>query len=564
MPATAAIGTVASGLFSVVTAIANFFFQGIFAFFGIFVVTFANFFSFFAYYGQMVTNLIGKEKFDIVQAPVTNPSITSEFGNILKLIAEEIRKTARELMLVYGPIIAGLPALVIMGIGFWLWSYTFQYSGPVLLKGASFAAIQITNILRILPLPLNLFTLFLSTIAVAWNVLMDIVIEILILIFRLVCPANPLTGNLFDDCPVIDLWFTFVITYWEFWLTMLTLIFQIISNIYVFIGNIICPGGVCGGFICSLTGQPPGCMFGVDVFINWFAQLVKDFFQLIFPLLQLFFAFWADVLSVIVFGLLAIAKPNSPDGPLGRLTTSTRQLPTVAVPNSDYQTFKDALILFENFIIDSVTLLIRIVRFMLTILDSLICNIFVDIVNCGAAKICYSFLRPVTLEIPIPATTIIVPITLNFQFLCPLFGFQKGKCICDATLYTDDLLSFLRSISAEFQQKCVVAKIANPTNSQYCITWTGKGMDSVQIEVFLPAYEQPPGVSDFVSGGWSTIGTAQTCLCAIKDVSVIDVAGETKLIHVYNPPIFHGIWVPCVIGQSSCSLTISVLSRIFN
>lgn len=501
--------------------------------------------------------------------PPKKPSLGSEFFFVITVIVNEIAAIFAQVALIIATQLSTLIFALIGTVIIVLWLYLFQlYIGYVWYIGLELIGKAIVLFLIVITPIVNIILDAAAIAAPSINVFWRLIIQFIVLFFQLICPANPLTGNVFADCPLIELVITYVITYYKTIFAIWATLFELLARLVEYIGTFICSGGVCGA--AAVTGynpmegtvnfyngaqyckplpngeMPTSCPYDTTVFLNWLKKAFDDVKELVVPFAQLILTFLSDIWKYAAYSLLSLVRPTSTTGPLS--FTSSTDSALAAVKISDSNRYKEDFELMKQSGLDVQKGFKKtfddIRRGLLTstiLLDSATCNVFQDIKNCAAVKLCYYFDSPFSNIIPftIPTLppillppffplTIPVPVLFEMGDICRSAGLYPGQCACDQHIYTDPLISALVPNLSKSRNACI---IASRPSIRKCLRL-------------------------FVGGFWvfttSPAGTIN-CLCN----NIVDYFGTGQLIH-------DGIWVPCVPGQGVCLKSISVLAKIIN
>jgi hypothetical protein len=210
----------------------------------------------------------------------------------------------------------------------------------------------------------------------------------------------------------------------------LGLFFELVQTIYLFIGSLICPNGVCAGTICALSGTNP-CSFDIYVFSAWLGQILTYLTQVFVQIVRLTLAFLSNLLNMIIFNVVGFAGSFGFTLPFlnGNTATLESVIPASADPQTlaDLNNYKTLLLYLKDRAFELIGIYVRFFTGGFIMGDTIICNTIFDFINCIASKTCYA-LAYAGLYI---FDFIGIKIPLDFRIICRFVGLFLEKCSCD-------------------------------------------------------------------------------------------------------------------------------------
>lgn len=509
-------------------------FTGLFTFFGIgvgLIFGWANF------QAKEILGYVGKEEFEFQPEPPNDPSIFAEIVEITQMIISEILVGIGSFLAVAGVVLTLVGPTLLLTAGLFIFLYFWSnFYGFLALSFSNVVISWAVYILQLWTPILNILLDVMAILAPGMNILFKFLIMLVEIIFHVVCPVAKLTGNIINDCPIIDTIFQLVITYYKLYWSILSAAWTILGSIVSGIGGLICPGGICDVNFCSKYGTETTCPFTANIFVDWLGKTSTSAFEVLIPAFQLGFSFVMDIFKFFAFGIFFLTKPaNTDGGPLAFISSPGNALPGVKLDPTGkyYNTFKDIQktgVDLENVVIITLDAIAKGILAFTILIDNAICNTLNDIWNCVAVKICYFFAYPQDVWVPVPIYILppypyIVWIKTTFDIgsVCRGVGLYPNRCGCDQHIFTDPVFSILVPNLSTSRSGCI--QVSEKFAKRLCEVVFRNG-----AWVYGPYYNGSP------------------CLC--NNIPNPD----TPWIY-----IFDGIWVTCVPGQAPCSRRYSLL-----
>ena len=424
------------------------------AFLSLFVFIFQGFFGFFLYSTKKFIKDMREDGFPSGGgggsdgAPGRKELIKSGFTRVLtyfSLAGEEVRTVFQEILLILSPLIAVLgPAFLFIGILF-VFAILIQLFYPVVFFVLDFL-VKLTNVTFFFTiLVLNQTMAFLSLIAPTWNIIMSYLKFILVEVLRILCnPGLVFSGNLLVDCPVLDDLLQLLVQSFNTIVAVTQLLITIIgTTIPNLIEQFACPGGACQPFVCTGAGLPLGCSWQPLALVSWLADVFIFTFENIMPLIKLIVLGFIDLFVISLREFTAfISLAGTGAGLFSALITNrvaaTTFVSEVGLTSSTINDsfVRDITLWMEEVTLDITQWIATAVLDLVIIVDALICNIFVDLWNCGAGKMCRAIFQDITICIDPGCVAVL---TIPLSTFCNTFGLIVSNCRCDHCKYKPPL-----------------------------------------------------------------------------------------------------------------------------
>jgi hypothetical protein len=354
------------------------------------------------------TSIFAKEiqtdKFD--DKPQKRQVDTSKIGivTIATQMFEEIRTILEDLFIFITPLLAAFPYILILAVIFYgIAALMIPFTTPffVLIDTMWSTLIVALEFLEIL---LNAAEDLRAGFAPIVNGIIGFTIEFFYVLLKISCPGVPYTGEFSHDCPILYmLWVYFQTGLDAIW-TLIELSWSLFLDGLIALGNIVCPGGVCptttcqqllGRSICSWTLLDPELI--VRYMLYLFQLIVIGLVQVVF--IQVYFVI--DIIKGFVFAFGGIFGRYISPSLYASLTSSISNYPslTVFTVSSEYVGLKNFYLFFEGIASIFFYVLSNLLNSGISMLDALLCNIFIEPIHCAGYKLCYTFFKPITLVI---------------------------------------------------------------------------------------------------------------------------------------------------------------------
>jgi hypothetical protein len=603
-PLLSGVGTGLSSIFRIFTSV-----------FTIFGTSFLAIFSVGLYILEPLTRDLGKEKFNLTPKPPQSTSIVEDILfmllELIYAIKDVFMNIITTLTTMFPFLIILLPILIVILIG----TYILQFNGVLVITVLNTIYSYLLLLATTFSLAANVILGFFDVFAPLYNQIVRFLIQIIILIFNSICPGPFDINNIQNACPLITTYLNFLLIYWTLLLNILSLFFQLAQTIYLFIGNIICPNGVCSGAICSLSNSNP-CNFNITVFMTWLTQIIDYVLKVLFQIARLTLSWVSDILNMIIFNVVQFGLS------FGTIFTflggNTATLENVTPVSTDPQmltalnNYKTLLLYTKDRIFELIGIYVRFFTAGFIMGDTIICNTIFDFLNCIASKMCYALAYA---GLYIFEFIPLIKIPLDFRIICRFLGLFLEKCSCDVDIFVDkptvlfglDLYSFTYILIPFFVNSRIgCVQVQKGETRALCVN-----QPTTFTSIFSPAVNISAGVPytttlrPYVN---STITSLNSCNCKpgfydtstntcldpypvvvkcicnghfdyplerfhiqIEGIGGLDVlCPQTALTSTYSvTPVDYfnvkgeGLWVPCVPGQNPCKKTKSILPYIF-
>lgn len=453
------VGGILSTLLSVVKPIIEFIWGWFKSTLQFIAVSFQAIFGIFVYATKPFVRDITNQTFGNVDN-TGNPMLKSAFEKTLVYVSvfgDELRSVASNLVVTLTPVLAAFAFGFIISIIGIVFVYFVGLFAPAIIGLINEAFILLNVALQLLTVLFNSTSNLLNIAAPFWNTYMEYWGFIIKEVFKTLCNTSLVfTGNLFTDCPIINSILESLVQTINFYISAIELTITTAKTIYAQFEYFECPGGPCNIDICSLVGQAAGCSFDFSIFTSSIAEAVEIAIVQFLPLFKSVLFFLLDVLTIVIREyqvLLVIAQSglgSLSNVILGKATSTVYEPFLDDLPNDSFV----VIILrgIAQLLVDIITWFLGAALDIIIAADALVCNIFIDFLNCGAAKICNALFQSFIICSAAPFDFLCI--NVNLAGLCLQFGLNVLNCAnsCDRCKYLPPLpaiLSFFGLLDAE-------------------------------------------------------------------------------------------------------------------
>lgn len=481
---------------------------------------------------------LGKNEFDFDPDIISDPGILPQILKISLIIGDSLSKTINDAFTLIVLIITAAPFLALVLYYFWYFLFVFQlWLGYYMLLVLNWYQTVFIIALQIIPAPLNAISNFFAVTAEPMTTLLELGLNFGRVIISSLCPGH--TGDIIQDCTILDLGMNFIISFWPIILDFGNLLITFGLQVYNGVGNVICPNGICSPELCASAGKAVGCSFDYNIFFNWVLQAITDSLGWILMAVQLGLALGLDILTYIILGIFGFILPIF-TGPAKALNSPQRLLPNVVIPSNidnaiEWQQTKDMAVQLEDAGIYILGIIKTGLEVGLVLFDATTCNLFRS-TYCIPAKICLAFATPISVCIPTSADPCAIVLTFTLQWVCDALHFVRGGCPCDRHIYRNPatnsliLMFGIPTIFASSKDGCI--EVSYP-DYRLC----AKLCLPLLPCVFSPVDPSSP--------------TGVKCLCnGIRDPS--------------GSVVYDGLWVPCELHSGTCTSDTSIIPSLLN